>query len=480
MFRALLFLSSLTIFSFFLFAQENSRAIPNVLIVGDSIAGMYFPYAQRALKGKVNLVHVSSIEASKNNSDKDIDWDSANFIANIKPKLSSMPEIKWDLIHFNYGLHDMKRYNERGKKDVVNGSQQVGYKDYRLNTIRNIAWLKDNLPSAVLIFATTTPVTKGEKRRRIEDSPRYNKIAKKVLAHHQDIFINDLYNFTLPNIRAWQQKPRNVHYNDQGRKAQGEFIAKAILNALENPKAIKKVSATQQAYNLMVSGSNVNTLTFTLPQYNKKLANVLIYGDSISIGYTAKVQALLKDKANVYRLPENGETSSALIPKMETMRKGMEKHWHFKWDVIHFNVGLHDIKMLDSRGKSDLINGKWQTSAEQYIANMHKNIAYFKELNPNVMLIFATTTPVPSNAKKRIIGDDSKINKLARSVLSKYPEININDLSQLVKPNHAKWMSRPGNVHYNNIGSEHLAEQVSSTIEKALTTHHELKSNKEK
>src|SRR5436190_23849583 len=36
------------------------------------------------------------------------------------------------------------------------------------------------------------------------------------------------------------------------------------------------------------------------------LPRVLIIGDSISMGYTGPVRALLKDKANVHRIPANG------------------------------------------------------------------------------------------------------------------------------------------------------------------------------
>ena len=37
-----------------------------------------------------------------------------------------------------------------------------------------------------------------------------------------------------------------------------------------------------------------------------KLPRVLLIGDSISIGYTVAVRSLLKGKANVHRIPENG------------------------------------------------------------------------------------------------------------------------------------------------------------------------------
>src|SRR5581483_1704324 len=66
---------------------------------------------------------------------------------------------------------------------------------------------------------------------------------------------------------------------------------------------------------------------------------VLLIGDSISMGYTLPVRKLLADRANVHRIPENGGPTT-------TGLKNIEK-WlgDDKWDVIHFNWGLHDLKI---------------------------------------------------------------------------------------------------------------------------------------
>jgi len=70
---------------------------------------------------------------------------------------------------------------------------------------------------------------------------------------------------------------------------------------------------------------------------NATLPNVLIIGDSVSIGYTKPVMELLKGKANVQRVPVNcGNTKTALT--------GLDK-WlgDIHWDIISFNWGLHDL-----------------------------------------------------------------------------------------------------------------------------------------
>src|SRR5258708_28446482 len=70
------------------------------------------------------------------------------------------------------------------------------------------------------------------------------------------------------------------------------------------------------------------------------LPRVLLIGDSISMGYTVPVRELLKGKANVHRIPTNGGPTTNGITNL--------KAWlgDSKWDVIHFNWGLHDVKFI--------------------------------------------------------------------------------------------------------------------------------------
>lgn len=45
--------------------------------------------------------------------------------------------------------------------------------------------------------------------------------------------------------------------------------------------------------------------------------------------------------------------------------------WDFKWDVIHFNVGLHDLKYLLGKNK-DKENGKQCIDVDAYQGNPNK------------------------------------------------------------------------------------------------------------
>ncbi|QDT30372.1 GDSL-like Lipase/Acylhydrolase [Gimesia panareensis] len=211
---------------------------------------------------------------------------------------------------------------------------------------------------------------------------------------------------------------------------------------------------------------------FQFVKNNPKLPNVLLYGDSISIAYTDATREALKGKANVYRLYCNGGDSSSFIQKMKTMhttmgQEDLKDHWDFKWDVIHFNVGLHDLKYMNGK-KLDRVNGKQAISPADYEKNLRAIIAYLKKLAPNAKLIFATTTPVPEGEPGRIAGDAAKYNQIALKVLKDYPEIAVDDLHAFTKPHHAKWWSKPGNVHYNTAGYTAQGQEVARVIEQQL------------
>jgi acyl-CoA thioesterase-1 len=135
---------------------------------------------------------------------------------------------KWDLIHFNWGLHDLKFINEKGQRDL-SGKQQVPPAEYEKNLRTLVQRLKAT--GATLIFATTTPVPKGASGRIPGDSAKYNEIARKVM---QDggVAIDDLYGFALPRLKEIQ-RPADVHFTPEGSKALAGQVAKSIVEALK-------------------------------------------------------------------------------------------------------------------------------------------------------------------------------------------------------------------------------------------------------
>ena len=231
--------------------------------------------------------------------------------------------------------------------------------------------------------------------------------------------------------------------------------------------------STKDAWTKLVGKKFEKNPTFAFVENKPALPNVLIYGDSISIAYTERVRERLKSKANVYRLYCNGGDSGSFTRRMIEMHDVMrdeklDRPWTFQWDVIHFNVGLHDLKYV-SMGKLDKKNGKQVLSIDAYKENLYAIVAYLKKLSPDAKLIFATTTPVPEGGSGRIAGDADKYNAAALDLLRKFPDITINDLFTFTKPNHSKWWTKPGNVHYNATGIDAQGDEVARIILETLS-----------
>lgn len=179
-----------------------------------------------------------------------------------------------------------------------------------------------------------------------------------------------------------------------------------------------------------------------------ELPRVLLIGDSISIGYTAPVRELLKGKANVHRIPVNGgPTTNGLAHLDEWLGGG-------KWDVIHFNWGLHDLKIMG--------DGKRQVPLEQYEQNLRELAGRLNR--SGARLIWATTTPVPAGKLNppRESGDVLKYNLIARKVMQEYG-IPIDDLYSFALPR-LKEIQLPENVHYTQDGYAALGERVAASI----------------
>ncbi len=199
-----------------------------------------------------------------------------------------------------------------------------------------------------------------------------------------------------------------------------------------------------------------------------KLPNVLILGDSISIGYTRAVRGKLAGKANLYR-PMNGKGPDNCGDT--TIGLGKIDAWlgTQKWDVIHFNWGLWDLCYRNpsskSQGNRDKVGGKLSTTPENYEKNLEQLVTRLEATGAK--LIWASTTVVPEGEDGRFVGDDVKYNAVAERVMKKH-HIATDDLFTLSKGFAGRFSMKAGDVHFTPEGYEKLAEQVSASIEKLL------------
>jgi arylsulfatase A-like enzyme/lysophospholipase L1-like esterase len=242
------------------------------------------------------------------------------------------------------------------------------------------------------------------------------------------------------------------------------------------PDLISSYDAKSAWKKLLMTSNPLGQVTrdaYAYVERDPELPNVLLYGDSISIGYTPTTQAALKGQANVHRLHRNGSSSSQLIPFLEELHRAMQDErlkdpWDFQWDVIHFNVGLHDLKYVVDGNKLNKAEGKQVTAPQTYAQNLRKIVRYLQELAPSATLIFATTTPVPEGEPGRHAGDAAAYNQIALEVLEDFPEVLINDLFAFTKANMQEWAIVPGNVHFNELGRAKQGEQVAEVIKGQL------------
>lgn len=182
------------------------------------------------------------------------------------------------------------------------------------------------------------------------------------------------------------------------------------------------------------------------------LPRVLLIGDSISIGYTLPVRKLLEGKANVHRIPTNGGPTKNGLAKIDSwLGQG-------KWDVIHFNFGIHDAKFMT------------ETTRQVEPADYEKNLrALVKRLQATgAKLVWATTTPIPSGEliPPRRFEDIAIYNRIATKVM-KENGVAIDDLNTYITPHLAEYQKKQ-DVHYIGEGYDFLARQVVKSIESQL------------
>lgn len=189
--------------------------LPNVLLIGDSIMGGYSKGTKNLLKDEANVVRHPGNAGDTNNGLRKLDgW---------------LSDVEWDVIHFNWGLHDLcYRHPDSkvyGNRDKVNGTLAVTLDDYGKNLEQLVERLKKT--GARLVFATITRVPEGEAGRKVGDDVRYNEVAVGIMKKH-GIPINDLHALTVTFAPDMFSKPGDVHFSGKGCGALAAQVADAI------------------------------------------------------------------------------------------------------------------------------------------------------------------------------------------------------------------------------------------------------------
>lgn len=202
---------------------EDVAGLPRVLLIGDSISIGYTVPTRNELKGTAN-VHRP--------------------LTNCGPTTRGLEQIDrwlgdrtWDVIHFNFGLHDLKFMGRDGGNladpNAEGSHRQVELEAYEENLDRIVARLKKT--GAKLIWRNTTPVPPGCQGRITGDELRYNEAAARVMKKY-DVATHDLYTFAFERMEQLMRK-ENVHFTPDGSKALAVEVARVISAALPKKDA---------------------------------------------------------------------------------------------------------------------------------------------------------------------------------------------------------------------------------------------------
>jgi lysophospholipase L1-like esterase len=170
-----------------------------------------------------------------------------------------------------------------------------------------------------------------------------------------------------------------------------------------------------------------------------KLPRLLLIGDSVSRGYTQATRKALAGRVNVHRAPANcGPTASGLKNLDAWLGEG-------KWDLIHFNFGIHDRA----------------TPAADYVKRLEEIVVRLEKTGAK--LIWASTTPIPDNpAQKQTAQSVVEKNSLAAEVMRKHG-IPTDDLFAAITPRLAE-LQNPNDVHFKGEGYDFLGARVGEAI----------------
>ncbi len=198
---------------------EDVPGLPRVLLIGDSISMGYTLPVREMMKGEANVHRPLTNCGPTTKGLKNIDqW---------------LGDSEWDVIHFNFGLHDLKYMGSKGENladpDDPTSKPQVSIDEYKNNLSQIVNRLKKT--RAKLIWRSTTPIPPGARGRVVGDSAKYNRVAKDIMDEH-NIPIDDQYAFVAKHWEAIQ-RPKDVHFTKAGSQALAKQTVFAIRQALK-------------------------------------------------------------------------------------------------------------------------------------------------------------------------------------------------------------------------------------------------------
>jgi acyl-CoA thioesterase-1 len=196
-------------------AVPDVPGLPRVLLLGDSISIAYTQQVRAELQGVAN-VHRPD--------------ENCGPTAYGKERLEAwLGSGTWDVIYFNFGLHDLKYLDAQENYVTPDKGRPVAAPEPYGKNLRAIVQ-RLHRTGARLIFATTTPVPAGA-TGRVEGSERaYNDVARRVMGEN-NVLVDDLHAYVVPR-QAEIQLPHDVHLTPAGSAGLARRVAATIRAAL--------------------------------------------------------------------------------------------------------------------------------------------------------------------------------------------------------------------------------------------------------
>jgi lysophospholipase L1-like esterase len=208
---------------------------PKVLLIGDSVSVGYAPTVRARLADFATVFEPINEDGTRQNasSTRTPKQGGPPLWANLDRWLNQQPS--WDVIHFNFGLHDIVRTNpETEEYDLVDGVCKVPVAEYRANLQEIHNRMVTHSPGAAIVWASTTPVPPCCCNRREGDAAVYNTEAAEVM-DMLEVPVDDLYSLIYSDPRNLYVEPGNVHFSLAGYQLLGNQVADEVLTVIPQP-----------------------------------------------------------------------------------------------------------------------------------------------------------------------------------------------------------------------------------------------------
>ena len=209
---------------------DATRDLPRVLLIGDSICNGYQEGVRERLKGKMNVTYwISSYCAT-----------SPAYL----PLLSIyLDEAKYDVIHFNNGLHSLETPTDAWAKGFKAALELVRKKQ----------------PDAKIVWCSSTPLANDVKTAKCRE---LNAAAARVIAELGGIATDDLFALCDPLDRAtnWSDE---YHFRPEAKAKQADQVAASVsivpARPAPSPALAARLAEGPEIYGIVHWGLNTYT-----------------------------------------------------------------------------------------------------------------------------------------------------------------------------------------------------------------------------